>query len=78
MALPSELAMNIRIIKALGSIRPIGVCRHFAMGLVLRKMKRPNVITSEMFWRFLQTHFEVEKVESLTEACDFDLSEFGM
>jgi len=51
--------MYIRIIKALGDSRPVGPSRHFTLSLILKKLKKPNVITGEMFWKFLSLYFNM-------------------
>lgn len=82
MTLPSELAMNIRILKALGDVRPFGPCRHFYISMILRKLKRPNVITSEMLWRFLNLYFDAQEKarepEGAPEREPFVPEEFGI
>lgn len=57
MTLPSELAMNIRIIKALTENKPCGALRHFSISSILKRLKKPNVITGKMFWRFLSVYY---------------------
>ncbi|KAI5187120.1 hypothetical protein NEHOM01_1946 [Nematocida homosporus] len=57
MTLPSELAMNIRIIKALGDARTVGPLRHFIISAILKRLKKPNVITGGMFWKFLGIYY---------------------
>ncbi|KAI5191417.1 hypothetical protein NEMIN01_1493 [Nematocida minor] len=64
MTAPSEVAMNIRILKALGDILPEGPARHFIVANTLKKLKKPNAITGEMLWRFLSTYYSAS--ESLT------------
>ncbi|KAI5181372.1 hypothetical protein NEOKW01_1566 [Nematocida sp. AWRm80] len=59
MTLPSEIAMNIRIIKALTETLPQGPLRHFVISYILKKLKKPNVITGDMFWRFLSQYYSV-------------------
>ncbi|KAH9385397.1 uncharacterized protein NEMAJ01_0293 [Nematocida major] len=61
MTVPSEIAMNIRILKALGEMLPDGPARHFIVACTLRKMKKPNVITGEMLWRFLSVYYFVSE-----------------
>lgn len=64
MTVPSEVAMNIRILKALGDILPEGPARHFVVANTLKKLKKPNAITGEMVWRFLSAYYSIS--ESLT------------
>lgn len=61
MTVPSEIAMNIRILKALGDLLPQGPARHFIVANTLKKMKKPNAITAEMLWRFLSVYYSVEE-----------------
>lgn len=78
MTLPSELAMNIRIIKALGDSTLEGPVKHFVISSILKKMKKPNIITGDMFWRFLSTYYNITGEISLPEAGeqrDFRLEE---
>lgn len=84
MTFPSELAVNIRILKALGDVRPFGPCKHFYILLVLKKLKKPNIITPEMLWRFLSLYFDLEEknkefLRSLALNTEpFSLSELGI
>lgn len=57
----SDPAIKIRIIKALADVKPFGMYKHFDMIRVLRMMKRPNVITNESIWKFLNENFDEEK-----------------
>lgn len=76
MTLPSELAMNIRIVKALADTRPVGVARHFITSAILKRLKKPNVMTGAMFWQFLATYYRIpEELDTthITEYTDFVL-----
>jgi hypothetical protein len=57
----SDPQIKIRILKALGEVKPFGISKHFYMVKILRNMKRPNVITAEIIWNFLNDHFPEEK-----------------
>lgn len=80
MTLPSELAMNIRILKALADTRPEGPLRHFIISCILKKLKKPNIITGEMFWRFLSLYYEaaegLEVPAHPERSAEFFLDEF--
>ncbi|KAI5191711.1 hypothetical protein NECID01_1592 [Nematocida sp. AWRm77] len=78
MTLPSELAMNIRIIKALGDLRFDGPMKHFTVSCILKKLKKPNIITGDMFWRFLSTYYDITDeihLQSTEECKEFVLEE---
>lgn len=49
--------MNIRILKSLGDARPQGPCRHFVIASILKRIKRPTVITGKAFWNFLSLYY---------------------
>lgn len=51
-------AIKIRIIKALTDVKPFGIYKHFDMIRILRMMKRPNVITNESIWRYLNETYD--------------------
>ncbi|EHY65115.1 hypothetical protein NEAUS04_0245 [Nematocida ausubeli] len=61
MTVPSEVVMNIRILKALGNVFPEGPARHFIVANTLRKLKKPNAITGDMLWRFLSVYYFVSE-----------------
>ncbi|EIJ88526.1 hypothetical protein NEPAR06_1552 [Nematocida parisii] len=65
MTVPSEVVMNIRILKALSDVFPEGPARHFIMASTLRKLKKPNAITGDMLWKFLSTHYSVSEELSI-------------
>ncbi|KAM0675090.1 hypothetical protein GVAV_001430 [Gurleya vavrai] len=49
------------MVVALADVKPFGLYKHFDMIRILRMMKRPNVITSEHIWNFLNEHYEESK-----------------
>ncbi|KAK1350304.1 hypothetical protein CWI37_1980p0010 [Hamiltosporidium tvaerminnensis] len=59
----SDAHIKIRIIKALGAIKPVGIHKHFYLVKILRNMKKPNIITADNIWTFLNTTFPVEKFD---------------
>ncbi|KAI5170551.1 hypothetical protein NEFER03_0010 [Nematocida sp. LUAm3] len=71
MTLPSELAMNIRIIKALAENKPCGPLRHFAISSILKRLKKPNVITGKMFWRFLSVYYGANEPLEVPETSSY-------
>ncbi|OAG31833.1 hypothetical protein NEDG_00308 [Nematocida displodere] len=80
MTLPSELAMNIRILKAFAESRPVGPPRHFVISSILKRLKKPNIITGEMFWKFLSLYYgakeELEMPGPESEHAPFVLEAF--
>ncbi|ELA47573.1 hypothetical protein VCUG_00896 [Vavraia culicis subsp. floridensis] len=59
----SEPHIKIRILKALGHVTPIGIHKHLLMLKILRNMKKPNIITPENIWDFINDSFHAYKYD---------------
>ena len=57
----ADSSIQIRILKALGDIRPFGPFRHFYVVQVMRGLKKPNVIGAKHIWEFLEQEFELQR-----------------
>lgn len=60
--------IKMRILKALSSLRPVGIHKDLILLAILRNMKRPNIITVDVIQEFCNTEFEIndnndEKIE---------------
>lgn len=67
----NETLIKIRILKALGETKPYGALKHFYMIKISRSLKRPNIISTEDIWKFLESQYNMQ---SLDEEADRDLS----
>ena len=73
----SDSSIQIRILKALGDIKPFGPFRHFFIVQMMRGLKKPNVIGSKHIWEFLEQEFEMHRYdEKATEALGQDIQTF--
>lgn len=68
----NETLIKIRILKALGDIKPYGALKHFYMVKVLRNLKRPNVISTGDIWKFLRSKYDLDRFD---READEDLGE---
>lgn len=59
----TEPQIKIRILKALSHLTPVGVNKHVYMIKVLRNMKKPNIITPENIWNFINDSFHAYKYD---------------
>lgn len=70
----SDPHIKIRIIKALGGIKPLGLNRNFRMVTIYRALKRPNALTLSHIWDFLNTNFKIPD-DKLLYGCFDDFAE---
>lgn len=69
----ADPAIKIRIIKALGEVKPFGMLKHFKMIRILRNMKKPNVLNNQHIWTFMNENFkEEEYYQEKDEKISFD------
>lgn len=57
----SDPNIKIRIIKALADEKPYGFLRNFSMIKIIRGMKKPNVISNQNIWTFINEYYPEEK-----------------
>lgn len=55
-----DVAIQIRILRALADIKPFGLFKHFYVLRILRNLKQPNVITAKHIWDFLNSEYDIK------------------
>ncbi|EPR77906.1 hypothetical protein SLOPH_2629 [Spraguea lophii 42_110] len=59
----NDPSIKIRILKALGNMLPYGISKYFTMGAILRNLKRPNIITNEDIWFYVNDTFKIKEYD---------------
>ncbi len=61
----NDSAIQIRILKALEDVKPFGPYKHFYLVRVLNNLKSPNILTGDIFWKYLKDELNLVEEDNL-------------
>lgn len=64
----ADPTIQIRILKALEDVKPLGVFKHFHMVKIIRNLKQPNIIESKHIWQYLESEYDLKRYDAEANA----------